>query len=65
MVGRRRVKAAIESTANLWIRLYTELEEVGIDVMLANPFKTSVIAESVIKTDTIDARMLGTVLISS
>ncbi len=62
LVGRRKAKVAIESTANLWIRLYTELEEAGIDVILANPAKTRVIAESVIKTDKVDARALANLL---
>lgn len=29
-------RAVIESTGNLWIRLYTSLEEAGVEVVLAN-----------------------------
>lgn len=58
----RKAKAVIESTGNLWIRLYTALEESGIEVKLANPYKTRVIAESRIKTDKIDAKTLADLL---
>jgi transposase len=36
----------MESTNTLWIKLYDVLEEEGIPVVLANPYKTRVIAES-------------------
>jgi transposase len=53
-------KVALESTGNLWVRLYDRLdEEEGIDVILANPKKTRMIAEAKIKTDKIDARILA------
>ncbi len=43
------IKAAIESTGNLWINIYEALEQSGIDVSLANPLKTKAIAEARIK----------------
>jgi transposase len=53
-------KVALESTGNLWVKLYDRLdEEEGIDVILTNPKKTRMIAEAKIKTDKIDARILA------
>jgi transposase len=53
-------KVALESTGNLWVKLYDRLDqEERIDVILTNPKKTRIIAESKIKTDTIDARLLA------
>ena len=56
------VLVAVESTANLWIRLYDSLEEHGIRVVLSNPSKTRLIAEARVKTDRIDARVLAQLL---
>jgi len=58
----KKAKAVMESTGNLWIRLYRELEAHGVDVVLSNPAKTRVIAESVIQTDDISSRMLADLL---
>ncbi|MFQ5976489.1 MAG: transposase, partial [Candidatus Hydrothermarchaeales archaeon] len=55
MIDGRKAKAVIESTGNLWIRLYTALEEAGIEVILANPKKTRAIAEARLKNDKVDA----------
>jgi transposase len=53
-------KVALESTGNLWVRLYDRLdEEEGIDVILTNPKKTRMIAEAKIKNDRMDARVLA------
>jgi hypothetical protein len=38
------VKAVVESTANLWIKIYDRLEKFDIDVSLSNPGKTRLIA---------------------
>ena len=38
--------AILESTANMWIRIHHTLEENGIDTILANPYKTKIIAEA-------------------
>jgi transposase len=57
-----RMVVAVESTANLWIPLYDYLEERGIRVVLSNPYKTRLIAEARIKTDTVDARTLAQLL---
>jgi len=54
-----RVVVAVESTATLWIQIYDRLEERGIRVVLSNPYKTRLIAEARIKTDTVDARTLA------
>jgi transposase len=59
---RDRVLVAVESTANLWIRLYDSLEEHGIQVVLSNPSKTRLIAEARVKTDKVDARILARLL---
>lgn len=55
-------KAVIESTGNLWIRLYNSLEGVGVRVVLANPKKTKAIAEARLKNDKVDARTLADLL---
>lgn len=55
-------RAVIESTGNLWIRLYTRLEEAGVKVVLANPKKTKAIAEARLKNDKVDARTLADLL---
>jgi transposase len=57
-----RVLVAVESTANLWIRLYDSLEDRGIQVALSNPSKTRLIAEARVKTDKVDARILAQLL---
>jgi transposase len=59
---RDRVLVAVESTANLWIRLYDSLEEGGIRVVLSNPSKTRLIAEARVKTDKVNARVLAQLL---
>ena len=53
--GFKDVKVAVESSGNYWVRLYEELEENGIRVVLTNPMKTRAIAEAKIKTDKLDA----------
>ena len=53
---------AVESTANLWVRLYDSLEEHGVRVVLSNPAKTRLIAEARVKTDKVDARILAQLL---
>ena len=50
--------AVIESTRN-WYWLYELLEEVGIEVKMANPYEVGLIAKSHIKTDKIDANVLA------
>ncbi len=53
------IKAAMESTGNLWIKIYDALQKHGVDISLANPLKTRAIAEAKIKTDKIDAAILA------
>jgi transposase len=61
-IGNRKAKAVIESTGNLWLRLYLCLEEAGIEVILANPKKTKAIAEARLKNDKVDASTLADLL---
>lgn len=62
LVEGKETEAVMESTGNLWIRLYTYLEKAGIKPVLANPSKTKIIAESSIKTDKVDAKTLAHLL---
>jgi len=55
-------QAVLESTANMWMRIHDTLEENGIDTILANPYKTRIIAEAKIKSDKLDARILADLL---
>jgi transposase len=53
-------KVALESTGNLWTRIYDELnKETSSKVVLTNPYKTRIIAEAKIKNDRMDARVLA------
>ena len=54
--------AVLESTGNMWMRIHDILEENGIDSILANPYKTKIIAEAKIKSDKLDARILSDLL---
>ena len=56
------VQVAIESTGNLWTRIYDRLEQQQIRVALTNPKKTRALTENKIKTDRIDARLLADLL---
>jgi transposase len=55
-------KAVVESTGNMWLRIYEALEENGVEVKLANPAKTKAIASARIKTDKLSARILAHLL---
>ena len=58
--GYDEAKIVLESTGNLWIRIYDTLnQEAKFKVVLANPNKTRIIAEAKIKNDRIDARVLA------
>jgi transposase len=46
----------------MWIRIHDTLEENGIDTILANPYKTKIIAEAKIKSDKLDAKILADLL---
>jgi len=50
-VGDAECKAVLESTGNLWLRIYEALEGQGVEVKLANPLQTKAIASARIKTD--------------
>lgn len=54
--------AVLESTGNMWIRIHDLLEENGIGTILANSYKTKIIAEAKIKSDKLDARILADLL---
>lgn len=58
----KEAKAVIESTSNLWLRVYLSLEVAGVEVLLANPKKTKAIAEARLKNDKIDASTLADLL---
>jgi transposase len=49
------IRAVLESTGNMWMRIHDRLEENEIDTKLANPYKTRIIAEAKIKSDKLDA----------
>lgn len=55
-------QAVLESTGNMWMRIHDTLEDNGIDTILANPYKTRIIAEARIKSDKLDARILSDLL---
>ena len=53
----KNITIAIEAS-NTWEHIYNILEMDGHKVVLAHPMKTRIIAESKIKTDKIDAKIL-------
>ena len=57
-INKLTCEAVVESTANMWIRIHDTLEDNGINTVLANPYKTRIIAEAKIKSDKLDARIL-------
>lgn len=61
-VGDAQCKAVVESTGNLWLRIYEALEAHGVEMKLANPYKTKAIASARIKTDKLSARILAHLL---
>ena len=54
--------AVLESTGNMWMRIHDTLEDNGIDTILANTYKTKIIAQAKIKSDKLDARILSDLL---
>ncbi|MFZ0326593.1 MAG: transposase [Nitrososphaeraceae archaeon] len=62
VLGYGNCEAVVESTANMWIRIHDTLEDNGINAVLANPYKTRIIAEAKIKSDKLDARILADLL---
>jgi transposase len=60
--GDTKSKAVVESTGNLRLRIYEALEGHGVEVKLANPYKTKAIASARIKTDKLSARILAHLL---
>jgi transposase len=64
-LGYGECEAVVESTANMWIRIHDTLEDNGINTVLANPYKTRIIAEAKVKSDKLDARILTDLLRSS
>jgi transposase len=60
-VSAKQVKAAVEPVCG-W-RWYSQtLEELGMDVKIANPHKTRLIADSKLKNDRVDAKALAELL---
>jgi transposase len=60
--GTKKCNAVLESTGNMWMRIHDTLEDNGIDTILANPYKTKIIAQAKIKSDKLDARILSDLL---
>jgi transposase len=56
-----RTKVVLEATIN-WYWVVDVLDELGLEVHLADPRKIRVIAESTVKTDTVDATVLAQLL---
>jgi transposase len=46
----------------MWMRIHDTLEDNGIDTVLANPYRTKIIAQAKIKSDKLDARILSDLL---
>lgn len=59
--GVGKCRAVIESTG-VWQYVYDTIASKGIDVVLGNPLKTRLIAESKVKTDKIDSEILAQLL---
>jgi transposase len=57
----KKCNAVLESTGNMWI-IHDTLEDNGIDTLLANPYKTKIIAQAKIKSDKLDACILSDLL---
>ena len=60
----RDCRVAIESTG-VWEFIYETIASCGIDVVLANPLKTRLIAEAKVKTDKVDSEILAQLLRSN
>ena len=60
--GTKKCNAISESTGNMWMRIHDILEDNGIDTILANPYRTKIIAQAKIKSDKLDARILSDLL---
>ena len=58
----KKCNAVLESTGNMWMRIHDTLEDNGIDTILANTYKTKIIAQAKIKSDKLDARILSNLL---
>jgi transposase len=56
--GTKKCNAVLESTGNMWMRIHDTLEDNGIDTILANPYKTKIIAQAKIKSDKLDAILI-------
>lgn len=56
-----QTEVALEATIN-WYWAVDTLQDLELDVHLANPHKVRLIAESTIKTDTVDATALANLL---
>ena len=56
--GTKKCNAVLESIGNMWMRIHDTLEDNGIDTILANTFKTKIIAQAKIKSDKLDAYYL-------
>ncbi len=55
-------RAVVESTANLWLRLFFALESAGIEVILSNPAMNKAITHARLKSDKVDSSTLADLL---
>jgi len=62
VVAGRPAKAVVESTGNLWLRLFMALERDGIEIILSNPSMTKAIAYARLKSDKVDSSTLADLL---
>jgi transposase len=60
--GTKKCNAVLESTGTMWMRIHDTLEDDGIYTILANPYKTKIIAQAKRKSDKLDARILSDLL---
>jgi len=44
IIKKKKCNAVLESTGNMWMRIHDTLEENRIDTILANAYKTKIIA---------------------
>ena len=56
------IRAACETTGNMWNFTYDAFENAGIKILLANTYKMAIIAKTGKKTDKIDAEKIANIV---